>query len=211
MPEPIPTERHLELVSTVLLAIATLLTAWSAYQARQWTGEQALNTSKATATRLAENRSAALASRQVQIDVATFIQWLDAHQHHDAQLADFYRARFRSEFQPAFTRWLAARPFTDRAAAPTPFATASYRLKATAQAEALERRAAAASDRAKAANQRADDFMLLVVLLASALFFAGISLKLRSRDLRIVLLALSAVVFLTAAVWMATMSMRLTT
>src|SRR4051812_13543775 len=56
-PEPPPPERPLELVSTVLLAIATLLTAWSAYQARQWTGEQALNTSKATATRLAENRS----------------------------------------------------------------------------------------------------------------------------------------------------------
>jgi hypothetical protein len=59
-------------------------------------------TSRATAARIAENRAAALANRQVQIDVATFIQWLDARQHHDPQLADFYRTRFRPEFKPAF-------------------------------------------------------------------------------------------------------------
>src|SRR4051794_40822657 len=165
------TDRRLEIGSTVLLAVATLLTAWSAYQARQWTGEQALNTSKATATRLAENRTAALANRQVQIDVATFIQWLDARERHDPRLAAFYRARFRPEFGRAFDAWLAARPFSSRAAPPTPFAMAQYRLAASIDAEALERQAAAASDRSRAANQRADNDMLAVVLLASALFF----------------------------------------
>jgi hypothetical protein len=73
----------------VLLSLATLATAWAAYQSPEWTGEQSLATSHATAARIAENRVSALANRQVRIDVATFIQWLDARQERRPQLADF--------------------------------------------------------------------------------------------------------------------------
>src|SRR5262245_66588071 len=90
MTEPTVTERRLEILSTVLLALATVATAWAAYQSRQWTGEQSQGYSHATAARIAVNRTSALANRQVQIDVATFIQWVDARQRGDEQLADFY-------------------------------------------------------------------------------------------------------------------------
>jgi hypothetical protein len=59
-------------------------TAWAAYQSRQWTGEQAQGYSHAAATRIAENRVPAVANRQAQIEVATFIHWVDAHAQHDA-------------------------------------------------------------------------------------------------------------------------------
>ena len=72
-------DRRLELFATVLLAVATVATAWSAYQARVWTGEQSQGYSRANATRADVNRTSALANRQVQIDVATYIQWIDAH------------------------------------------------------------------------------------------------------------------------------------
>ena len=85
------------------------------YQARVWTGEQASNTSKATATRISANRVAALANRQVQVDVATFTQWLDARTVGRSELAAFYRTRFRPEFKTAFAAWLATNPFTNRA------------------------------------------------------------------------------------------------
>jgi hypothetical protein len=98
----------------------------------------------------------------------------------DTQLADFYRARFRPEFKPAFAAWIATRPFSNDAAPPTPFAMPQYRLKASTQAENLERNAAADSEQSKEANQRADNYMLAVVLFASALFFAGISSKLET-------------------------------
>jgi hypothetical protein len=115
-------DRWLDWIATVLLALATVGTAWAAYQSRTWTGEQSQGYSHATAKRIAVNRSAALANRQVQIDVATFIQWVDARKHGDLRLADFYRALFRDEFKPAFTAWLAAKPLTNAAAPPTPFA-----------------------------------------------------------------------------------------
>src|SRR4051812_45875407 len=202
--------RRFEIVSTVLLALATVATAWSAYQARQWTGDQSEATSKATADRIAENRAAALANRQVQIDVATFTEWLDARARDERQLAGFYRKRFRAELQPAFTAWLATRPFANRTAPPTPFAMRQYRLKANADAEQLERSAAAKTEEAKAANARADDYMLAVVLFALSLFFAGISNKLESEGARAFVLGLGCVVFLSALIVVVTFPVRLT-
>src|SRR5262245_61171346 len=115
-------DRWLDWVATALLALATVATAWSAYQSRQWTGEQAQGYSRATAKRIEVNRTAAVANRQVQVDVATFIQWVDATARHETGLADFYRARFRDEFKPAFAAWLATKPLTNPNAPPTPFA-----------------------------------------------------------------------------------------
>ena len=46
-------ERWLDVISTALLALATVATAWAAYQSRVWTGEQSQGYSHATATRIA--------------------------------------------------------------------------------------------------------------------------------------------------------------
>lgn len=210
MAAPPPSERRLELVSTLLLALATLATAWSAYQSREWTGEQALATSHATASRIAENRSSALANRQVQIDVATFTQWLDARAAHDASLADFYRTRFRAEFKPAFAAWLATNPFDNASAPASPFDLPQYRLKSSAAASSLEREAANDSEQSKDANERADNYMLAVVLFASALFFAGISTKLHTETARRVVLGIGWLMFLGTAIWLATLPVQVT-
>jgi hypothetical protein len=147
----------------------------------------------------------------VQIDVATFIQWVDARERDLTRLASFYRARFREEFTPAFQAWLATKPFTNKAAPKTPFEMPQYRLQASDRADRLEARAAAQSQHAKDANQRADDYTLAVVLFASALFFAGLSTKLRTSTARFALLGLGVVVFLGAVIWLATMPTQVTT
>src|SRR5262245_25667333 len=131
-------DRWLELAATILLALATVGTAWSAYQSRQWTGEQSQGYSRATADRIAVNRTAALANRQVQIDVATFIQWIDAHAQNDEALADFYRARFRDEFKPAFAAWLATDPFPNASAPAAPVVLPQDKLNSWAWAGRLQ-------------------------------------------------------------------------
>jgi hypothetical protein len=210
MTESTTADRRLELLSAVLLALATVATAWAAYQSRQWTGEQSQGYSRATATRIAVNRSAALANRQVQIDVATFVQWVNAYQERRDALARFYRARFRDEFKPAFAAWLAAKPFENPNAPRTPFDMREYRLKTAVKANRLEKTAAAASERAKEANQRADNYMLAVVLFASSLFFAGISTKLGTPRVRAAILGLGWVLFLGTVIWLATFPVQLT-
>ena len=52
--------------------------------------------------------------------------------------------------------------------------------------------------------QRASNYVLGVVLFASALFFAGISTKLTTPRLRVAMLALGCMVFLVTAIWIAT-------
>jgi hypothetical protein len=199
------THKRLDVTSTVLLAVATVATAWSAYQAREWTGEQALSTSRATAARITENREAALANRQVQIDVATFTQWLNARAEGHPALAAFYRARFRDEFKPPFAAWVAQHPFTNSAAPGTPFEMPQYRLAAQTAAQRQEATAAANSNQSKDANERANDYMLATVLFACALFFAGISSKLQSEGARTWVLGLGCVLFLGTVIYLVTL------
>jgi len=213
MPDAAPDSsrtRRLELVATFLLAFATLGTAWAAYQAREWTGEQAQGYSRATKNRIAVNRVSAVANRQVQIDVATFIQWVDARERGNSRLADFYRQRFRDEFEPAFAAWLATSPLTNPNAPETPFAMPQYRLAANTEADRLEAAAAIDSSTANDANERANGYMLGVVLFASALLFAGLSTKLASPGLRKGVVVLGCVLFVGTLVYLATLPVRLT-
>ena len=53
--------------------------------------------------------------------------------------------------------------------------------------------------------QRADNYTLTVVLFATSLFFAGISTRLRDRTSRGAALAMGYVLFLGAALWVATL------
>jgi hypothetical protein len=205
------TERRRELTAAVLLALATVATAWAAYQARQWTGEQSQGYSRATAARIEGDRAAAFANRQVQIDVATFIAWIDARAQDRTALARFYRARFRPEFRPAFAAWLATRPLQDGAAAATPFALPQYRLASTRRAQRLEATAAAASDGAKDANERADNYMLAVVLCASSLAFAGFTIKVGASAAASMVLGLGCLFLLAALVWITTLPVHLST
>jgi len=205
------THGRLDVVATFLLALAGVMTAWAAYQARQWTGEQALATSRATTARITENRDSALANRQVQIDVATFTQWLNARATGHGALANFYRQRFRDEFKPAFAAWVATRPLKNPSAPETPFAVPQYQLAAQTAADHQEAMAAAAGNQSKAANQRANNYTLAVVLFATALFFAGISSKLQTERARAWVLGMGCVLFLVAVVWLVTLPAQITT
>jgi hypothetical protein len=194
----------LELAATVLLAAAAIATAWSTYQSSVWRGEQAEAQSASIAARVESTRAAAVANRQAQVDVALFTQWVDAYANEEGELASFYRKRFREEFEPAFNAWVATRPRENPDAPLSPFAMPQYQLAAQKQADELEQQAAAFSLAVARNIERADRYMLAVVLFAISLFFAALSIRLRSRDLRIGLLAFGWVIFVGTAVWLAT-------
>ncbi len=82
---------------------------------------------------------------------------------------------------PAFDAWVATRPRKNPDAPLSPFAMPEYVLAATTMADQLEAKAAAASVKAGADIQRADNYSLAVVLFAAALFFAGVSTRLHDR------------------------------
>jgi hypothetical protein len=201
--------RRTETLAAVMLACAAVATAWSSYQASRWTGEQAETFSAANASRVESTRASDLAHSQTQVDIATFIQWVDAHIDRNEELAEFYERRFRDELQPAFEDWLATDPFRDRSAPPSPFAMPEYRLDATVQATQLETEANALAEEARIYVQRATNYVLGVVLFAIVLFCAGIGSKVGSARLQRIVLVIGALVFVAAAAWIASFPISL--
>jgi hypothetical protein len=199
----------LDVLATLLLALAAVATAWATYQSSVWRGNQAKAQSASIAARVESTRQANVANRQAQIDVALFTQWVDAYALGETELTDFYRKRFREEFVPAFDAWVATGPLTNPNAPLSPFAMPQYKLAATTEAERLEEEAASFSRDVGRFIQRADNYLLGVVIFAISLFFAALSTRLHTFGSRATLLALGYVLFLGTAIWLATQPVSL--
>ena len=195
---------RLEVLATVLLAVAAVATAWSGYQATRWNGEQAKASSTTNKIRIQAARAQGLSQAQTQVDVATFTQWANAYAREERQLADFYFKRFRKEFRPAVEAWIATRPLRNPNAPLTPFAMPQYKLAATAEAQRLDAEAELSAASVRRDIQRASNYILGVVLFSVSLFFAGMSTKLGDMRLRKITLTLGYIVFLGTLIWVAT-------
>jgi hypothetical protein len=197
-------DAHLDLIATILLALATVATAWSGYQASRWNAEQAKAAGRTTGIRILAARAQSLAQAQTQVDVATFSSWADAYARHETALADFYFKRFRPEFKPAVVAWVATKPLKNPRAPLTPFAMPEYKLKAQTEADQLDADSTRSAATVQQYIQRSTNYVFAAVLFAMTLFFAGMSTKLPTLGLRRVLLALGVIVFVSTAVWLAT-------
>jgi hypothetical protein len=193
--------QRVQLFATILLACAAVATAWCSYQAARWTVEYRQASGHTNSLRFQATRAQGLSEAQTEVDVATFIQWLDAYTLRRAELADFYFRRFRKEFRPAVLAWLATKPLTNQRAPLSPFAMPQYKLAAAQEAKDLDAEAQASSATGEHANQRATNYVLAVVLFAVALFFAGMSTKVGTLRQQEALLAVGWLVFLADAVW----------
>jgi hypothetical protein len=193
-----------EVAATVLLSVAAVATAWSSYQATRWNGEQAKTSASVNKTRIEAARASDLANAQQEVDVATFMQWVDSYARGEDDLVAFYRQRFRPEFKPAFNAWIATKPIKTKGAPLTPFAMPEYRLAAREEAARLDETAEELSAQVRRNIQRASNYVLGVVLFAVALFFAGMSTKLTAPGLRKAMLVIGYVIFLGTAIWIAT-------
>jgi hypothetical protein len=190
----------IEMGAAVLLALATIMAAWAAYQATRWGGEQAQAFSVAGASRTEAAQETTNVGAQVQIDMQMWTAWVVFAAGDDQDGMAFVRGRFRDEFLPAFDAWLAQVP--DGEAPPErPFEMAEYAPAGLARAAEATAEADAAAARGREANQLGDHFVLIAVIMALVLFFAGVGTKFKSRGIRIVMLLIAAVVFLGGLVF----------
>ena len=219
-------DRRFELIEAIILAIATVFTAWSAFQATKWSGVQANSYSVAAAERATGTRAANVATAQITIDVSSFQAWLGAISDENERgqtsfdadgnytpdpdlLSGFLHDRFSDEMQPAFDEWIASDPFSGGDAAPTPFDLPSYQLTSIAAMQEVDASAEASAAKARQANQRGDNYVLVTVLLASVLFFAGISSKMDTLRARMLLTSLAIIVLLVGVVLVVAMPVEI--
>jgi hypothetical protein len=191
-----PGERILELSAVALLSLTVLATAWSGYQASLWSGEQSQHYAQASAVRIKSQQASTHAGQSRIDDLLYFNGWLDAHQAGNEGLARVYRHRFRPAFEPAFEAWIAQHPFTNPNAIPGPLYMPQYRLAAMARSNTLSGEADDLYQEGTDAKGHDDDYILSTVFFAAVLFFAGISLRVDWRRLRIAVLVFATAMLL---------------
>jgi hypothetical protein len=200
-----PGERILELSAVALLSLTVLATAWSGYQASLWSGEQSQHYAQASATRIKSQQASTHAGQSRIDDLLYFNGWLDAHQAGNEGLAKIYQRRFRPAFVPAFDAWIAQHPFTNPDAAPGPLYMPQYRLADVARANVLSNEADDLYQEGTDAKGHDDDYILSTVFFAAVLFFAGISLRVDWRRLRIAVLVFAAAMLLGGLLFVLTL------
>jgi hypothetical protein len=182
-----------EVLVAINISVAALATSWASYQATLWGGVQAVQFGLAAAQRAVATRDAIDASVTRAAEIGLFTAWLEAKHTDNEELAAFYAARFPPSLRPAFKEWLAQNPLSDPRAPPSPFGLRSYKPGALVEARAAESAAVAAFEYGQRANKNANAFTRAVVILATAMFFGGVSQVFDRRALRVAMTIISLV------------------
>jgi hypothetical protein len=180
-------ERLLELVAVLLLGITTVGTAWCGFQAARWNQESGDQTREASAQHVEGARLFGLATQRVTYDSIVVAKYAEASQAHNTALQKFYRQYIiRPDFLPVLTRWEAAVKAGDAAAGV--FQDKDYLADQFTDYDKAMAAAEQASTDSQQAGASADAYVGKTILLAVALFFAGVTSSFRYRPARVLLL-----------------------
>src|SRR5436190_1985813 len=204
--EPQKKKKWVEPVTALLMALATLSTAWCSYQSAAFTRKSNRLMNEFNAL---ERKAALLTIQGIQqatIHTTMFMQMLAAQQAGNEKLANFYVERFPPDARKAYDTWLAERPFENPNADPHPFVPKLYDVRGTREAAELDSRAATSLQNARNAGSVSGQYLANTVLFATVLFFASASGKFEQRRVRAVAFAFAVAVFLFAVVRTAMLS-----
>src|SRR5206468_12891787 len=163
-------KKWVEPVAALLMALATLSTAWCSYQSAAWTRQSNRLMNEFNSL----ERKAGLLSlqgvQQATIHTTMFMEVLAAKQAGNEQLANFYIERFPPDVRKAYDAWLAQKPFENPNAAPHPFVPKLYEVPGTREAAEANAKAANSLQEARNAGTVSGQYLANTVLFAAVLF-----------------------------------------
>ncbi len=211
---------RVELVATVVLSIAAILTAWSVFQGSKWGGVESFQLAEASAARTESVRADNIANEQALADITMFGDWLLALQedvdtgliHPDDPLdavpgaaSSFFYRHMREEFKPAIAVWLANDPFGSidvEELSQLPYEMDEYQLAARQEATRLRLVAEGNVEDAYESNGNSDAYVFSAVLFAVVLFFAAVSGKMDYRRNRFIVLTFGVLVLIGTSIFL---------
>ena len=189
--------RYVDIAAAILLAIATVATAWCAYQSSRWGGVQATAFAQASSNRLESSREHTQAIQVIALDADMFTRWIDAYASGDTELVEFYQSNvLRTDFIPYLEEWIESGPLENPDAPRNPLGNEAYQQELLGESERLRELAEVKFQEATEANQTSDDYILATVMFASVLFFAGISNKFQRIRIQGALVAIALVMLI---------------
>jgi len=181
-----------EMIAVFLLGIATIGTAWCGYQASRWNQDQGDLARQSSDLRVEANRQFGLATQQIVYDANLVAQYARAVVDGDTKLQDFYKATlFRPAFLPVLERWQQA--VKEGKTPPNLLQDKDYMSSQLADYESTQSKSEAVDLEGKKAGENGDEYVLLTVLFAAALFFAGVTTSFKAQMARLVLISFAAV------------------
>ena len=190
--------RWLEPASAILMALATLSTAWCSYQCSKWSGQ---SSDLATSAARSEQKAAVLRIQETQvagIQIGLFTDFINAKVTGNDKLAQFYSDRFPPELRASYDRWMEQKPLENPKADPHPFVPSLYKGRFVDEIQQLNDDAGRDGTGAKRTGTVAARYLSNTVLFAMVLFFAGTSARFDQRHVRLASFFFAVAVFLFA-------------
>ena len=193
-------KKWVEPVAALLMALATLSTAWCSFESAAWTRKSNRLMNEFNTLERQAGLWRIQGMQQATIHTGMFMQALAAQQAGNDKLLNFYVERFPPELRKAYDAWLAEKPFENPNADPHPFVPGLYETPGTREATDMNRKAADSQKQAGAAGSISGQYLANTVLFAAVLFFANAAGKFEQRRVRVVAFAFAVAVFLFAVV-----------
>ena len=193
-------KKWVEPVAALLMALATLSTAWCGYQSAAWTRQSNRLMNEFNTLERRAGLLTVQGTQQATIQAGMFMQALAAQQAGNDKLLNFYVERFPPELRKAYDAWLAEKPFENPNADPHPFVPNLYEIRGTREAADATAKAARSQEEARKAGSISGQYLANTVLFATVLFFASASGNFDQRRVRVIAFAFAVAVFLFATV-----------
>jgi hypothetical protein len=191
-------KKWVEPVAALLMALATLSTAWCGYQSAAWTRQSNRLMNEFNTLERRAGLLTLQGMQQATIHTGMFMQALAAHQAGNDKLLNFYIERFPPELRKAYDAWIAEKPFENTSADPHPFVPKLYQPPRAREAADATSKAANSLEEARKAGTVSGQYLANTVLFATVLFFASASGKFEQRRVRVVAFAFAVAVFVFA-------------
>ncbi len=188
------TQGTLAIIAAVLLGIAAVFTAWSAYRESLTSDLVLKNYSEQQATIALANDTFSRADQQESLEISLFLEWAIAVSAGNVD-ASAYLEQVMSDELYAAVEWWQAEP--EEVAPPTPFDEVNPNFAAlpsqvlVSEGEALLDDADSLRAAAEEADSASDRFDLANVFFAVVLFVAGLTTIVQRRSIQLSFLSLS--------------------
>jgi len=170
--------------------------AWCSYQASLWNSQSTVLSTQSSARGRDASDFRIKANQAFILDIFLFSQYLNAHNASNEPLADFYARQFSPEFKQTYETQIKSSKVTN---APTDLFTKDlYQSPLLAQADRLESESERMWYDSLEAAKAGQQYTLISVLLAIALFFSGTAPQFERRRKRRIVLGLGLAALLTA-------------
>jgi hypothetical protein len=190
-----PKKRWVEPVIALLMALATLSTAWCSYQSAAWTRKSNRFMYEFNSLERKAGLLSIQGAQAATIHTAMFMQILAAQQAGNEKLAAFYVERLPPDVRKAYDAWMAQKPFENPNADPHPFVPNLYQIRGATEAAEATATGASKVEQSLKAGSRSGQYLANTVLFAAVLFFAATANKFEQRRVRVMALIFAVSLF----------------